>query len=116
MNFPERIPSKLLKRAIPVGGEGSDDLGWSTGDALEVIDALRGTKIAILGGDLCRSEQWGVTPGYENWSCGVLPGETATEFAQRTQEVARARVESHADDASGSLLFVLTFSGQDDAA
>lgn len=116
MSFPEEIPSNLLKLAIPVGDEGSGDLGWSAGDALEVIEVLRGTKIAILGGDVYRCEPWGVTPGYENWSSGVLPGETATEFARRTQALARAMVERHPGDTADGLLFVLTFSNQDDAA
>ena len=86
---------------------------WSTAQTVEVIQALRATKIAVHGGEFYRSEPIGLVPTYDGWHCTMAPGENATDFAVRSRELAVAQVTS--GDHEGDHV-VLKLGDQDTAA
>jgi len=73
-------------------------VAWSAAQCVEVVKALRSTKVAIHGGEFFHSEPIGLVPTYEGWNCTKAHGESATDFAVRSREMAVAQVtrEEHA--------------------
>ena len=116
MSLPPEIPEPLRSQGISLEDLDIDEVAWGKGDALEVIESLRGTKIAILGGDVYRSESWGLAPTYDSWLCDRMEGEQAFEYAQRTRHEARAYIETYGAGQDGNVLFSLRFSTQQEAA
>jgi len=47
--LPKEVPANLLARSTPLEW---GEVAWSRVDALQVISALAGTSVAILGGDV----------------------------------------------------------------
>jgi len=114
--LPREIPERLRSLGIPLENQDVDDLAWNKADALDVIDSLKGTKVAILGGDVYRSEPWGFVPAYDNWTCIRMEGELASEYARRTRQVAATFVQEYDDDQASNVFFALRFSTQQEAA
>lgn len=114
--LPREIPERLRSAGIPLENLEVEGLAWNKADTLEVIDCLKGTKVAILGGDVFRSEPWGIVPAYDNWSCVRMEGELASAYAQRTRQVAMAFVQEYEEDEAEKTLFALRFSSQQEAA
>jgi hypothetical protein len=73
--------------------------------------------VAILGGVLLTREHFGFVPTNENWCCDRVKGELATDYARRSRETARQFIDSFRTDLRKErMIFVLLFSGQQDAA
>lgn len=117
MNLPLEIPKNLRNTAISLEELEIHDPAWSFSEALAVVQALDGSKVAILGGVLLVQEKFGIIPTQENWCCDRVKGELATDFARRSREAAREFIESFRTDLRRDrMVFVLLFSGQQDAA
>jgi hypothetical protein len=113
--IPEELPENLVKSGIPPGAE-MDLLAWNAVDAVSVLEALRGTKIAVPSGDIYRSEYWGLVPIYEGWSCDRVSGETAADYAERSRAQAEGVIERPGDLQANRNFYAFHFSGQQDAA
>jgi hypothetical protein len=50
--LPPAIPTQLQERRRDLSAVGSGDAAWEQEDALKVIEALTGSGVAILGGDV----------------------------------------------------------------
>lgn len=89
------------------------DVAWSTDDALTALAELEGTVIAVLHVDayVVIFGHLEVTPTGRRASYTYEAGESAAQFALRSRQLARQFVRSGSSDE----LFVLVFSGQDDA-
>jgi hypothetical protein len=60
----------------------------------QVLDALRGSGVAVLGADFWRQDEHGVfRPAYENWYLNQEPNESGEHFAARSIERAQNEVE-----------------------
>ena len=111
---PREIARAILGRdtqpgiALPDGS-----LAWSVDQCLEILSAMETTTIAVLGGEFYRDELIGLVPAYTGWSCEPAPGETASDFALRSRELARHRVREGSHEAQ---YVVLRMSYQQDAA
>ena len=117
MDIPEEIPIPLRKNAISLDELEISEPAWPYFDALEVIKALEGTKMAITGGVLFLKESFGFVPTKENWCCDRIVKELAIEYAQRSRQVARHFVESFANDhRMPKMVFLFLFTGQQEAA
>jgi Immunity protein 40 len=59
----------------------------------QVLDALRGTGVAVLGGDFWLQNERGVfRPVYENWYVSQEPSESDEHFAVRSIDRAKSEV------------------------
>ena len=113
-NTQEEILSILgpaARNAIPAP---SGSLGWSKSQCLEILERLKSTKIAVLSGECLRMEPIiGLIPAHDGWTCMRAPGETAVDYASRSRELARHKID---DEAHDELLIVLDLSDQREAA
>ena len=118
MMIPEEVPIELADRAVPLEapGPGQHTAAWARDDALAVIASLRGTKVAIEGGEVYRTDRLGLRPAIGVWSCDRLAGETATDYAERSRNLACGRIEATQETGASELLYAFVFSDQQDAA
>ena len=112
--IPPEIPEGLRASALPVLERAENEAAWDRESAKAVIEALFGTKLAILTIEVYAAESWGLVPVGEEWACVRPPNETATDFAKRSRGEAREFIETH-DEANGGF-YALGFSVQQDAA
>jgi len=107
------LPPEVVEAAGDTGIELPDgSLAWSPTQCVQLIDSLHGTKIAIPEAELYRSRAIGLVPLYQGWNCERTPGETATDYALRSRDLALARVTTLVDE----IFVVLHFDDQRDAA
>jgi hypothetical protein len=64
-------------------------MAWRPEDAAQVLDLLRPTDIAVLGGDVYSKRSGRLEPSYENWYTEREPQELPSAFATRSQSIAR---------------------------
>ena len=83
---------------------------WSRTDALEVLDALAGSSIAVLGGDVLSKRDDRFEHAYAYWHSDRREGEPAEEFVARSLAESRAYLSSYPDPDDGSIAYVLVFS------
>jgi hypothetical protein len=86
---------------------------WSRLQCLQIIESLDSTKVAVVEGEFFRAEPLGLVPAFAGWSCERAPGETATEYAERSRELAAGKVR-HATESDVHV--VLRLSDQQEAA
>ena len=82
---------------------------WSLDEALAFLDKLKGTPVAIRGGEFLRSGASGMTPVLPGWSCARDAGETAADYAMRSRELAEDEIR-YGDE--GRTHVVLDFSDE----
>ena len=88
-------------------------VAWSASQCVEVVKALRSTKVAVHGGEFFHSEPIGLVPTYEGWNCTRAYGESATDFAVRSREMVIALATS---DEHAAQHIVLRLGDQENAA
>lgn len=115
MPIAREIPRRLRKRAVALPDLDDDEAAWSRDDALEVIDALRGTMVAVSGVQVFFPVPGGYAPGVRSWQAHRVRGELESDFVGRSHDGARAFVEA-TDDANGTCLFALMVPMWKDAA
>jgi len=112
---PDEVPEHLLALAVPLDEDGEEYV-WAPAEALALIESLRGTRVAIEGGDVYRREAWGFVPTYESWSCERLPGEGSLDYARRSRDVALTTIETWVEDHAGDTFYLMRLTDQQDAA
>jgi hypothetical protein len=86
--LPPGIPSQLHERRRDLSALGSADTAWEYQDALQVIEALTGSGVAILGGDVYYDRAGTLVHTSDNWSCERSSGESKQAYALRSQSCA----------------------------
>ena len=83
------VPKSLWRKAESLSVIGVEELAWHPEDAVQVLELLHPTAIAVLGGDiyLKRAEQFEAC--YENWYAEREPHEDLRAFAIRSRSIAR---------------------------
>lgn len=111
--LPDELPEKIARRAVQPPGLPKGQTAWSKPDAAAVLHALEGTIVAVVHVDayVVIFGHLEVAPTGRRQSYGYEVGESAIQFAHRSRSLAQAFIKSGTDDE----LFVLAFSGQDDA-
>ena len=113
MSLPTELPDDVRRRAMQPPGLPVGEPAWSQEDALTVLTVLEGTIIAVLQVDVYVrpfGRQELIHTG-RRVSYDYRVGEQAVEFAVRSRELAAEFIAAGSRDE----LFVLLFSGQDDA-
>jgi hypothetical protein len=107
------LPANVASLAVAAPGLPEGSMGWTAESVRRAIDVLHGGKIALVGIDVYDRVVWGFAPADETWICYRLSGEPALAFAARSRAEARSWISRFPRE---NVLFVLEFSGQDDAA
>src|SRR5688572_444350 len=89
-----RIPRSLWIKAESLSALGVEELAWCPEDAFRVLELLQSTEIAVLGGDVYVKRSGKLEPSYENWYAEHAPDEVPSEFAIRSQSIAREYLEN----------------------
>ena len=111
--IPTEIPDRLRAAAILPDFAGDSEAAWTRDAALEVIESLEWSKVAILGATECVELDGRLQPTKHEWTFHEIVGETATTRARRS----RASAANFIRGLSGVVAFILLdFSYQDDAA
>jgi len=111
--LPAELPKDVRRRAVQPPGLPEGDFAWSRDDALVVLETLEGSIIAVFEVNV-----YVVPFGHQDVidtgrrvTYDYRVGELAVQFAQRSRQAARDFIDAGSSDE----LFVLFFSGQDDA-
>jgi hypothetical protein len=89
-----RIPRALWIKAESLTALGVDELAWRPEDAARVLEVLRPTEIAVLGGDVYVKHSGRFESSHENWYAERAPKEMPSAFAARSQAIAREYLEN----------------------
>lgn len=63
----KNIPQEIQKKGISLQKIGTNDIGWTYLNALEVLEYLKNNYHTILGGDIYKKNENGYTLTYDNW-------------------------------------------------
>lgn len=113
MTLPTALPNHVKRRAVQPPGLPEGDWAWPQADALAALETLAGSIVAVF-----QVEVYVVPFGHQDVlhtgrraSYTHNVGELALQFAERSRQLAAEFIKTGASDE----LFVLYFSGQDDA-
>lgn len=113
MTLPPELPRRIRQLAIQPAGLPEGDWAWVRDSALAALQALTGTAIAVFQVEsyVMPFGQPEALPTGRRRTWGYDRGELALQFAERSRQQAAEFINAGAADE----LFVLWFSGQDDA-
>ncbi|SEL37778.1 Immunity protein 40 [Stigmatella aurantiaca] len=83
------VPRRLWSKAESLSASGIEEFAWRPEDAVQVLELLRPTEIAVLGGDVYLKRHERFEPSYENWYAERDLQEPLGAFAIRSQSIAR---------------------------
>lgn len=110
--LPPRCRELIRERGIPLDqwNPGSHEVAFNKENALKVLDALEGSNIAVLGGDVVRIDHGRLKYVYAQWNTEMTGEETAVEFAKRSRLAAGDYVLRFDPRETYDPLFVLVLS------
>lgn len=110
--IPTEIPDRLRSAAIFPDFARESEAAWTHAEALEVIESLAWSKIAVVGAQECVELGGTLMPTKQTWAFHETVGETETTRARRS----RASAAHFIRGLSGTPFVLLEFSYQDEAA
>ena len=112
MNLPTRyleICNSFGKRLNQIN-PGSTEVALPKMAALDALESLNGTSIAVLGGDVLRYFEQRLEYVYSNWYCNRLPGEVVLTYVERSRLEAASYVTTFRAVGNFEPLFVFVLS------
>lgn len=113
-DLPEEIPEALRASAIHSADFQVNEFGWISAEALQVIESLEWSKVAVVGVQEYRHDPVGFVPSSANWDTSRGFAESEISFARRSRreamEFIRGILEEDAE------IVALEFFHMDDAA
>ncbi|CAM4120990.1 Immunity protein 40 [Pedobacter westerhofensis] len=93
----------VKEKGLPLSeiNPGSDEMALSVKDALEALELLRDSKVAVLGGDIYTQvdnqliyayKLWGEKYVYLNWYCDKVGTENEAEYLLRSYITAKESI------------------------
>ena len=82
---------------------GSSEMALTVNETLQAIDLLKGSQIVIFGGDILTEENnkliyayqlWGDKYIYLNWYCEKTDTESQIDYANRSYNMAKERIQA----------------------
>jgi len=105
-----KVPKTLLDRAVSLADVGIEELAWQPDDAREILELIKGTTVAILGGDIYSKRFGRFEPTYENWHVNRDPQEAPGAFAARALDISQSYLEKLKRRGAEELWVVFVFS------
>ncbi len=109
IEIPSEIPTQLQSRAIELSHLHVAEVAWLRKDAMEIIRQLKGSKVAILGGDVLQKRSGRFEYEYSNWAVDRQSNESPEAYAARSLEETEHYVRNFPDPDDGSVAYVLVF-------
>jgi hypothetical protein len=107
-DFREELSDELLEVGVSLASIRTEGTAWYRAHVFQVLDALRDTHWAVLGGDVLRVAGQQIEYTDDNWLSQLRSGETRREFVTRSIEEATLYIANYPDDATdGRHLFAL---------
>ena len=103
------ISEELRASAFPLDHLGVCEVAWTRQSALDVISALRGTKWAILGGDVLVQRDGVFRHSNDNWHSDRRGDERCPEFIERSHGESRIYIEQFPEKPNLPVAYVLVF-------
>ena len=110
MLIPPAYSQIVASKGRPLADIGVNESGLVRTDALSAIEALRGSNVPILGGDVLKMVEGTPRYTYDNWYCDRRTVEDLTAFLQRSWDMAESYVRAYKDPEDGTILYVLVVS------
>ena len=101
------FPPQFLPNGLSLAHIGVASLAWRREDALAILEALHGTSVAVLGGDVLDTAEGPLTHNYSNWYVEPLPQEEWSAFVIRSHRRAAEYIASYRHPSTGSCAFTL---------
>ena len=114
MTLPNRYTSILESKGklLSLINPGSSEVALTSADALEAIEALRGSRVAILGGDVLTEENGSLRYVYANWHSDRKSNEGADDYVTRSHSETTAYILGYKSRSGITPLFVLVTDSQ----
>jgi hypothetical protein len=94
------VPRDLWNKAESLSEIGVEELAWRPEDAAQMLELLRPTEIAVLGGDVYVKRAGQFEPSYENWYAARGPSGNA-RCVRNPQSLHRPRLYREPDEFGG---------------
>ncbi|HAH19604.1 MAG: hypothetical protein A2Y00_07480 [Omnitrophica WOR_2 bacterium GWF2_43_52] len=104
--LPKEIPASLLANSIPLEW---GEVAWTRADALQVVSALDGSSVAILGGDVLQKRERRFEHESSSWHSDRREDELWLDYALRNWSETMAYLKRFPDPEDGSFAYVLVF-------
>lgn len=101
---------KRVGRPLEEINPGSDEYAVPLEKTTDVLDALVGTPVAILGGDILEDKGGRLAYSYENWYSEKEAGEDPRDFAARSQRMAQEYTDNLKKQGRKNLHVVFVYS------
>jgi hypothetical protein len=82
----------VVGRKLSEINPGSDEVALKPFMAIEALDLVSGTNIAVLGGDVLSDASGRLACTYDNFYCNQLLNVNCMEFARRSHAIARESI------------------------
>ena len=119
MRLPDEIPRKLRLNALFLPGLLDGQGAWPREEAVEVIQSLEGTTVAVSDVTPFHRVNWGTETHWSMsetvWSVHRMNRESDIDYARRSRHEAVAFI-GECEDGGDEVLFALTFPMWKDAA
>jgi Immunity protein 40 len=110
MLIPNKYSEVLQTKGRSLQEIGVNEIALQRPAALEAIQALRGSQVAILGGDVLRLLDGRPMYSGDNWYSQRYDSEDVTDFLRRSLDVAEQYINSYPDPEDGTVLYTLVIS------
>ncbi|MDQ3919122.1 MAG: Imm40 family immunity protein [Acidobacteriota bacterium] len=110
MLIPEKYSEVLNTKGRSLQEIGVNEIALQRPAALEAIQALRGSQMAILGGDVLRLLNGRPMYSGDNWYSEQYNSESLPDFIKRSLNVAEQYIRSYPDPEDGTVLYTLVIS------
>lgn len=107
--LPAQCADLFRERGIPLRqwNPGSEEVAFDREASLKVLEALGGSEIAVLGGDVVRLIQGRLKYVHQDWTCNRSAGESPRDYVNRSQLVACEYIRKFRPAEGYEPLFVL---------
>ena len=101
------FPPQFLAAGISLEHIGVANLAWRREDALSIIEALHGTGVAVLGGDVLDTAEGHLAYNYSNWHIEPQPHELWPAFVGRSHRLATEYIAAYRQPDNSAYAFTL---------
>lgn len=107
--------ARILQEGRPLSAinPGSNEVALTFDQTLRAIGLLRGTRTAILGGDVLEKEGKIMRYATANWHSDLRAGESAQDSAARSHDETRHYVQQMQRRTGDAALYVLVLSDEE---
>jgi hypothetical protein len=111
-NALKKLPEAVV-RLMHSHADGSvRDPVWRLSDVETVLRGMRESEVAILGGDVYEEGADRLLPTYDSWYCDREPGESYSDYAQRSWAVTWRYFQTYLRPAARPLVIGMVLSDE----